>query len=429
MTLPFPNRTEDGRLTPMRIVTASWVVPVTLPPIEGGGVVIDGEQIVAVGPARELRDTFRGEVEEFPGCIITPGLVNAHTHLLLTHFPAWKIRKGLDYHPRTYTDWVIQVIKIVRGLSAEEKEASLLAGIGKSLASGTTSVGEIVIDGDTLPFYDRFPLGGRLYLEAIGVQDARIPSIVSRIDERLKGWNLRRMLPGISPHTPHTVSPRLFSSLETLANRHSIPLTTHLAEAPEEIPFHHDATGPFVSLLYPFVGWGEFIPPPRRQSPVSLLESLGLLGENLSVVHAVHVTPHDADLLKSHGVSVIICPRSNERLNVGRPPLHLFRSRGIPLGIGTDSIASNDSLSLWDELRFLLETFSGIVTPEEAFSLATTGSARAIGLGDRVGSLAHGYDADLLVISPPSAATRSTLFDLLLSGHREMMVIVKGIKI
>jgi len=222
------------------------------------------------------------------------------------------------------------------------------------------------------------------------------------------------------------VSPPLFSALHTLARRRSLPLVTHLAEAPEELPFHHDSTGPFASLLYPFVGWEAFIPSPRRQTPVTLLESVGVLDRALSVVHAVHVTPHEAGILKRRGVSVILSPRSNDRLNVGRAPLHLFRSQGVTLGIGTDSIASNDSLSLWDELRFLLDTFPGVFTPEEAFSLATTGSARTIGLGDRVGALAAGYDADLLVISPHGGATRSTLFDTLLTGYRELKVFVRG---
>lgn len=409
----------------MRIFSASFVVPVTHPPIEGGAVAVEGGRIVAVGRRNEIVASHRGRVSDFPGCIVTPGLVNAHTHLLLTHFPAWKIRKGLDYLPRTYTDWVIQVIKIVRGLSREEKEASLSEGLEKSLAAGSTTIGEVVIDPPLLPLYDATPQGGRLYLEAIGVDDGKVDGIVHRIDRLLGEWP-HRMLPGISPHTPHTVSPRLFTELTRLGRSRQVPLMTHLAEAPEELRFHHDSTGPFTDLLYPFVGWTDFIPPPRRQTPVSFLESLGVLGPWLSAVHAVQVTPHDAGILRRYGVPVIVSPRSNDRLTVGRVPLPLFRKLGITIGIGTDSIASSDSLSLWDELRFLQDSFPGLFTPEEAFSLATMGSARAIGMEESVGSLEPGKRADLLVVSPHRTPSAASLFDTLLEGYRELKVIVGG---
>src|SRR6266540_1030451 len=104
----------------MNIFAASYMLPVSAPPIEGGALVVDRRRIIATGKLSEMLESYLGPVQEFPGCVIMPGFVNAHSHLELTHFPSWKIRKGIDYSPRTYLDWVIQVIKIRRALTADE---------------------------------------------------------------------------------------------------------------------------------------------------------------------------------------------------------------------------------------------------------------------------------------------------------------------
>src|SRR6266568_7904810 len=109
----------------MQIYAASYLVPVSSSPVPGGALVVDRGRIVAVGPLAELRTAYPAPVHDFHGHVIIPGLVNAHAHLELTHFPSWKIRKGIDYTPRTYVDWVVQVIKIRRALSLHELELSV----------------------------------------------------------------------------------------------------------------------------------------------------------------------------------------------------------------------------------------------------------------------------------------------------------------
>jgi len=116
-------------------------------------------------------------------------------------------------------------------------------------------------------------------------------------------------------------------------------------------------------------------------------------------VHCVHVNLADAHILKNRGVSICLCPRSNDRLDVGRAPLALFMKLEIPLALGTDSLASNDSISLWDEMRFALDRFADLLSPADVFRMATTGGAAALGLLNSLGSLEPGKRADFQIIS------------------------------
>ncbi|MDD2336880.1 MAG: metal-dependent hydrolase, partial [Geobacteraceae bacterium] len=85
----------------MKIYAASYLLPVSSPAIEGGALVVQNGRILAVGKLADLTASFSAPVVEYPGCAIIPGLVKAHSHLELTHFPSWKVRKGIDYSPRT----------------------------------------------------------------------------------------------------------------------------------------------------------------------------------------------------------------------------------------------------------------------------------------------------------------------------------------
>jgi cytosine/adenosine deaminase-related metal-dependent hydrolase len=116
-------------------------------------------------------------------------------------------------------------------------------------------------------------------------------------------------------------------------------------------------------------------------------------------VHCVHIDLADAQILKQRGVTVCLCPRSNDRLDVGRAPLALFRKLGIPLALGTDSLASNDSLSLWDEMRFALDLFPDELSPPDVFRMATSRGAAALGLSPHLGTLEVGKQADFQVIA------------------------------
>jgi len=382
----------------MQIFAASYLLPVSSPPMEGGAIAVEKGRIVDVGKLSDLRSAYPWEVREFPGCAIIPGFVNAHSHLELSHFPSWKIRKGVDYSPRTYVDWVIQVIKINRGLTRHERELSLREGIRISLESGTTAIGDIITDCSHLGLYADSAISGRLFLEAIGQDPLRCSAQLARLETELTLFSDPKILPGLSPHAPHTLSDTFMKDLAAMAAAKNVPMSIHVAESRDEIDFVFDSSGKIAELLYPHVGWNDYIPSPRKTTPVAFLEKLGMLNGAPTAVHCVHVTPSDAKILKRHGVRVVICPRSNDKLDVGRAPVHLFKKLDIPVALGTDSLASNDSLSMQDEMNYLLRNFPGVFTHGEVLRMATLGAADAIGLAHETGSLDKGKRADFLVM-------------------------------
>jgi len=412
----------------MQIFAASYLLPISSPPITGGALAVDNERIVAVGTLAEVRASCAGPVVDFPGSVLLPGLVNAHTHLELTHFPSWKLRKALDYLPQTYLDWVSQVVKIKRTLTQDELVLSVREGMRLSVASGTTAVGDIVSDYTLVPLYQEALLKGRFFLEALGHDPVQCEALLERMKRQLE-QPFGSLLPGLSPHTPHTVSKDLFRGVQALSRNYRVKKAIHLSESADEASFMHDTTGPIAEELYPMAHWESFLPSPMKTTSTQFLDSLGVLDASTLAIHAVHITPADAAILKRCGVTVVLCPRSNQRLAVGVAPHKLLKSLGIPLALGTDSLASNDSLSLWDELRFLHELAPEHFTPFELLLMATLGGARALGIDADAGSLEVGKRADFQVVSTHDVKAGTTVCAAIMEQGRLEDVYIGGVPV
>lgn len=414
-------------MSEIAVYTASWLYNPGQPPIAGGAVAVQDGRVLAQGPATELVMRFGPPLADFPDCVIMPGFVNAHTHLELTHFPAWRLRGGMDYHPHRFVDWIVQLVKVRRGVKPDETLESLKAGIAACLRAGTTCIGDIVTGPALLAGFAGSPLGGRFFLELIGQEPALFEPRLHGALEAAHA-DVGALLPGLSPHAPYTLAADLLPGIAAASRQRDLPLSLHLAESVDEDRLLFDSSGPLAEELYPLVGWQGYLPPARRTTPSRFFDQGGLLGPATLAVHCVQLTPADAQLLKQRGVTICLCPRSNERLAVGRAPVQLFKKLAIPLCIGTDSLASNDSLSLWDELRFALDAYSGALTPEELLQLATSGGAAGLGLSATVGTLEEGKRADLQVVAvagrPP--AFGSNLAELLLQTARPVAVLAGG---
>ena len=381
------------------IHTAAWLINPDAPPVAGGAILVRDGLIAATGTLAELKNAYSATVVEHHECAILPGFVNAHTHLELTHFPSWRLRTHVDYNPRTFTDWIIQLIKITRGLHAEDFRTSLVEGIRKCVESGTTAVGDIVSHYDLMSSYNVPPIRGRLFFEALGHDPVRYSERLKQAVANIEGTNGGVITAGLSPHTAYTTGENNLALVHDVALSRSLPLAIHISESQAESNFIFDSSGPLAEELFPFVGLEQYLMPPRHCSSTELLDRHGLLTPATLAVHCVHISLADAQILKQRGVTVCLCPRSNDLLDVGRAPLALFKKLGIPLALGTDSLASNDSISLWDEMRFALDLFPEELSPADAFRMGTSGGAAALGLSTSLGTLEVGKRADFQVIS------------------------------
>lgn len=408
------------------IHSAAWLINPDVPPIAGGAIAVKGGLITATGTLAELKSRYSATVVEHHDCAIIPGFVNAHTHLELTHFPSWRLRTHVEYNPRRFTDWIIQLIKVTRGLHGEDFRASLVEGVRKCVEAGTTAVGDIVSRYDLLQSYNVPPLSGRLFLEVLGHDPLRFRERLEHALSAINDVPDEILTPGLSPHTAYTTGDSNLSQVRDAAISRCLPLAIHVSESQAEVDFIFDTSGPLAEELYPFVGWEQYLTPPRHCSSTELLDRHGLLSPATLAVHCVHVNLADAQILKQRGVKVCLCPRSNDRLDVGRAPLALFNKLGIPLALGTDSLASNDSISLWDEMRFALDQFPEELSPSDVFRMVTSGGAAALNLSSSLGSLEAGKRADFQVISHVGT-DENGLLERLIGQGKIVDVCLKGL--
>lgn len=417
-------KTADTYTDPI-IHAASWLLSPDISPIAGGAVLVRNGLVEETGTLDELQRRHSLPVSEYPGCALMPGFINAHTHLELTHFPSWKIRNHVEYHPRRFVDWIIQLIKVKRGLTPEDYRHSINEGIRMSLESGTTAIGEILTDHRLAPLYRSSALTGKLYFELLGQDPVRFGKL---LDEALSACLNEddAFASGLSPHATYTIGEENLPMIRDAAAERMVPLSIHLSESAAESEFMFNASGSLAEDFYPFVDWQRYLTRPRRCSSTEMLDRAGLLNHSTLAVHAVHISRSDAEILKQRGVSIALCPRSNERLDTGKAPVALMKKMGIPLALGTDSLASNDSLSIWDEIRFALDTFPEELSPDDLFRMSTTGGAAAIKLDASYGRLTPGGRADFQVVATTGDERglleriiwSGTLVDIYLAGQR-----------
>jgi cytosine/adenosine deaminase-related metal-dependent hydrolase len=391
----------------MLLISADWVLPVSAPAIERGAVLVDGDRIVAVGPLAALDascaiDTLRAD---FPGCVITPGLVNAHTHLTLTAL-------GGVVPPLRFDRWLPRLVAAMKPWGIADHEASGVIGAEESLASGVTVVGDIAYGAAEVASASRAGLGGVYYWELLGIEPDAIAEQLSylRYPTDVDTFG-PRVTCGLSPHSPYTSGPGLLRGVHATAAEFAVPLAIHVAESAAETELMRDGTGALAATA----GRTAFGFEPPRTSTVAYLDRLGVL-EGATAVHCCRLEPGDIELLAARGASVVTCPRSNRYLD--NPPALLgpLLDAGIALGVGTDSSASNEDLDLLAEVR-AIRAAEPAIGAAALLHIATAGGAEAIGVDDRFGSLSPGMQADLAVFAV--GATRSPAEAVVLHGGRD----------
>jgi 5-methylthioadenosine/S-adenosylhomocysteine deaminase len=199
----------------------------------------------------------------------------------------------------------------------------------------------------------------------------------------------------------------------------------HIAESQDEVRLlQRKKSG--LEELYRLAGW-DIGWAPHGDSSIEYLKGIDFLSPNLLAVHAVQVTGNDLDCIRKANVSIAHCPRSNKETGVGKMPLKMFLDAGIIVGLGTDSLASSPTLSLWDEMRYAYQIHRRDgVSAEDIFKLATINGAKALGLDTEIGTLAPGKKSDMIAVPLPEKDTGDIYSDLLRETKSCIMSMVNG---
>ena len=374
------------------IYRARLVVPRPGCVIDDGAVVAAGQKVVEVDTYRGLRPSADTETVDLGDVALIPGLVNAHTHLELT----WL--KGRVPARERFTDWLLDVMRLRGEFSEEELLMSSRAGAEESLRSGTTCIGAVSNTGVCARAFEDVPIRRVIFHEIPGRTD--VDERIAAVEARLKRKNGALEKPGIAPHAPYSTARRIYEWSVRVATGLRLPLSTHAAETREEAEFLQTGRGEFREyLLHLGVSLDGWCPP--GTGPIQYLADLGFLKACAQLVHCNYLS--DGDMALIQNTPVVFCPRSQAYLGHTEHPWMQLRERGVPVALGTDSLASNYTLSVLDEMK---SVYSQQVEPATLLEMATIAGARAMGMQDTIGSLDSGRFADFCAIGAPNGVRR-----------------------
>lgn len=378
----------------MMILRARYVLPMDQPPIDDGAVVIDGDKVVAVGKTAEIRAAHAGEARDLGERVLAPGLINAHCHLDLT-----RLRGEVEWRGN-FTEWALQLVAAKKLHSEKDYLSAFHIGLEQLTTSGTTTIVDIV--STPLVLHQILPTKLRVWwcLELIDLNRAEdAKALATQALEFIAAHPNVRGGFGLSPHAPYTVSAELYRLSAQYARARNIPLTTHLDESQEEDDMIRRGTGYMYDY---FLRADRDMSDCKRTGPSQLLSEYGVLGSNCIAAHANCLTPLDVALLKRTGTHVVHCPKTHRFFQRSTTLLNSFRQHEVNVCLGTDSMASNDSLNMLDEMQTLAKMFPRM-SAQELLEMATLNGAKALNLPEKLGKIAPGAWADLIA-APLEAA-------------------------
>jgi len=385
----------------VEIHVADLVAPVTSPPIVDGAVAVANGLIVAIGTEQDIVATHPNAVAtRWPG-LLTPGLVNAHTHLQYTSFAAvgaqpyenytdWSIRFNQEYAERQHDDWTIPY----------------RAGAEQMVRNGITAIGDIVTDFECRDILHDLDIPGVAYLELIGIDlDDWNNGVGDGLRQAvLNGATSPSNRVGISPHAPYSIDAPVLTKMADLARELDVRLHIHVAESDGEDELYRAGTGSLADRLR--------IVTTRRVAllenggaglgAAAFVQSLGVLGPSCHIAHGVYLGSEGRAIMAAEQTLIALCPRSNLIVGVDSPPVADFLREAVPFAVGTDSLTSSPSLELLDDVAELhrLAEANGIEAPDLGHQLlraATLHGAQALGLDEILGSLEVDKRADFAV--------------------------------
>jgi cytosine/adenosine deaminase-related metal-dependent hydrolase len=390
------------------LYSADWVLPIVAPALQRGAVLVDNGRIAWVGPQQAAPQGEHIRQLALGAAVLMPGLVNAHSHLELTLLRG--CLEGLDFR-----DWLRAITLLRRDvLQPADLLDAARVGVLEGLRHGITTYGDATDSAWPLTAMRELGVRGIGYVEVFGPDPAQSHAAIDGLRDRvnaLRAHDTALVKTGVSPHAPYTVSAALFRAVADLAAHEHLPVAVHVAESAAETAFVVQGTGPFAERLR---ARGIAVAA-TAVSPLALLDETGLLRTRPLLIHAVHVSDEDLARVAAHGAGIVHCPISNAKLGQGVAPLDRMLALDIRVGLGSDSVVSNNRMHLLDEARqavlqhALRAGRADSLSAADALRLATTGGAEAMGVGGQVGALAVGMEADLAAF--PLPATLGPVYD------------------
>ncbi len=376
----------DLRLDPQ------WIVPVESKGVlTGHALLVDAGRIVAIAPVATAAQQYRPRQQiALPGCVLIPGLINAHTHAAMTLF-----RGIADDLP--LQQWLETRIwpREQRFVAPEFVYDGARLAVAEMLKAGVTLCNDMYFFPDATA---RACLEGgmraMLGLPVLDFPTAYAADADAYLEAGLEVRDAYRHQPGLSfslaPHAPYTVGDQAWDKIVMYASQLNLPIQTHLAETANEVADHVARHG---------------------LRPLERLHKLGATGPGFIAIHATHLLSTDIELLATQSSHVVHCPASNMKLGSGIAPVAALHACGVNVALGTDGAASNNRLDVLAEMRLaallakVQRSDATVLPAEQVLYMATLGGAKALGLADELGSLAPGKHADVIAIDLSGSAT------------------------
>jgi cytosine/adenosine deaminase-related metal-dependent hydrolase len=384
---------------------ARWVLPVSSTAVADGAIAVDGERIVAVGGRASLVTDFpQARVRDFGESAIIPGLINAHSHLELT-----AMRGFLEEEEANFFAWLKKLtIARLQRMSADDLNVSAAWGACEAARAGVTCVADASDSAlESMNALRDVGLRGIVFQESFGPDPRlakenfeKLRAKIARLRER----ETSLVKCGVSPHAPYTVCAPQLEMIAGFSIAESLPLMMHAAETAMEDSLMREGRGPFAEgLRSRGIEWRA-----PGVSTIQYLHDRGMLQTRPLLAHCIYVDDADLDIMKQTDTRVAHCPKSNAKLGHGHAPFMKMINKRIVVGLGSDSVASNNVCDLLEELRFALllaranrdsDQGNRFLSGTEILQTAILGGARALGLDEEIGELKVGLQADFAVVA------------------------------
>jgi cytosine/adenosine deaminase-related metal-dependent hydrolase len=343
------------------------------PVIEDAAILVDQGIIREVGAYGDLAPAHSGPVIDLGDAFVTPGLINAHSHLELAHL------RGRCPSGQGFVAWVEDLLK----LPIYDLDPDALGDAAWELKrTGTCLVGDIAtrFAKEMAGALEASGLFFVVFCEAIGETIPKKSFIPS--------GEFEAGVISVAGHSLYTTHVDVLRAAKAETRDKGLPFSLHLAEHDDETAIMAGEPSAFLDLLQARGRLLDFSPPKKR--PVQQAAALGLLDETTLAVHCVKVTDEDIETVRASGATVCLCPRSNEYIGVGRAPWEKWVKSGTPVCLGTDSLASNHDLDLWNEAICLKKNFNGELSLDDLLAMVTRVPARIMGADHILGTLEPG---------------------------------------